>query len=241
MTPDKVIDILRRGNEEFVDDRLTIKNYTERLRNAAGGQHPVAVILACMDSRIPVEDIFHCGIGDIFVVRIAGNIVNADILGSMEFACKVAGAKLAMVLGHGDCNAVRLAIGDARLGHVTGLLDKIKPAVARATANFKGEAISSDPGFVDTVCRVNVGSTVDEIRMRSPILKEMEDKSEIGIVGAMYDMHSGKVEFFYPEAATVFEAKKKSISQAIVDRKAVPLDTFIDELKTSVKEHFDHA
>ena len=196
LTPDKVIEILQQGNEDFINDRLTVKNTTERVRSAAFGQYPAATILSCLDSRVPVEDIFHCGIGDIFVARVAGNIVNPDILGSMEYACKVCGAKLIVVLGHGHCGTIRLAIDNAELGNITGLLHKIKPAVNQSKTNYKGESNSSNPAFVDMVCRTNVELMVNLIRKDSPILKEMENKGEIKIVGAWYDMHSGRVDFF---------------------------------------------
>jgi len=195
LTPDKVIANLKQGNQEFVNNQLTLKNNPERVRNAVKGQHPEAVILSCLDSRVPVEDVFHRGIGDVFVARVAGNIVNPDILGSMEFACKVSGAKLIVVLGHGSCGAIKSAIDDVELGNITGLLSKIKPAVAQSKADFPGEAKSSNPEFVEKVCQTNVALMVKEIRKNSPILKEMEDKGEIKIVGAIYEMASGKVEF----------------------------------------------
>ena len=196
LTPYRVIEILKQGNDDFINNRLTVKNTAERIRHAVSGQYPAAVILSCLDSRVPVEDIFHCGIGDIFVARVAGNIVNSDILGSMEYACKVSGAKLAVVLGHGLCGAIKSAIDNVELGNITGLLQKIHPAVRQSKANFTGDVKSSNPEFVDMVCRTNVELMVNEIRKGSPILKEMETRSEIGIVGAMYNMYSGKVDFF---------------------------------------------
>ena len=196
LTPEKVIEILKQGNDDFVNNRLTVKNNPERIRNAAKGQYPVAVVLSCIDSRVPVEDVFHCGIGDIFVIRVAGNIVNSDILGSMEYACKVSGSKLAVVLGHEYCKTIMLAIDGLELGNITGLLSKIKPAINQSETNFKGETKSSNPEFVETVCRTNVDLMVNAIRENSRILKEMENKGEIKIVGAMYNMHNGKVEFF---------------------------------------------
>jgi carbonic anhydrase len=196
LTPERVIEMLKQGNVEFVGNRLTIKNTPERVRDAAEGQFPKAVILSCLDSRVPVEDVFHCGIGDIFVARVAGNIVNPDILGSMEFACKVSGSKLIVVLGHGCCGAIKSAIDNVALGNITGLLNKIKLAVSRSKSEFIGEASSSNVEFVDAVCHANVVLAVNEIRANSPILKEMEDKGAIKIVGAMYDMYTGKVEFF---------------------------------------------
>jgi len=196
LTPDKVIENLKQGNKEFSSNKLSLKNSTERVRNAAKGQYPEAVILSCLDSRVPVEDVFHRGIGDVFVARVAGNIVNPDILGSMEYACKVSGAKLIVVLGHGHCGAVKSAINEVELGNITGLLDKIKPAVEQSKANFQGETSSANPEFVEKVCHTHVELMVHEIRQNSPILKEMEDKGEIKIVGAIYDMESGAVAFF---------------------------------------------
>ena len=195
LTPDKVIENLKQGNDDFINNRLVIRNNTERVKNAAKGQYPEAVILSCLDSRVPVEDVFHRAIGDVFVARVAGNIVNPDILGSMEYACKVSGSKLIVVLGHGHCGAIKSAIDDVELGNITGLLDKIKPAVCHSKENFTGETKSSNPAFVEAVCLANVKLMVNEIRMNSPILKEMEDNGEIKIIGAIYEMECGKVEF----------------------------------------------
>jgi len=191
-----VIEILKKGNTDFANNDLTVRNYTERVRNAAHGQFPKAVILSCLDSRVPVEDVFHRGIGDIFVARVAGNIVNSDILGSMEFACKVSGAKLVLVLGHGNCGAIISAINEVELGNITGLLQRIKPAVIRASEGFIGEKNASNSAFVDLVCNTNIEFMVNEIRINSPILKEMENNGEIKIVGAKYNMYTGKVDFF---------------------------------------------
>jgi carbonic anhydrase len=196
LTPDKVLEILKKGNEDFVNNQLTVRNNMERVKDAVNGQYPEAVILSCIDSRVPVEDIFHCAIGDIFVARVAGNIVNADILGSMEYACKVSGSKLIAVMGHDYCGAVKSAISEVELGNITELLSKIKPAVNHSKEHFEGETNASNHEFVDKVCHTNVELMLDEIRKNSPILKEMEDKGEIKIVGAMYDLHSGKVNFF---------------------------------------------
>jgi carbonic anhydrase len=196
LTPAQVFDILKEGNEEFINDNLTVRNNSERVRDAALGQYPKAVVLSCLDSRVPVEDVFHRGIGDIFVARVAGNIVNEDILASMEYACKVSGSKLVVVLGHEYCGAIKSAIDDVKLGNITTLLAKIQPAVKLAKADFKGEASSGNPEFVEAVCDHNVHLTIDEIRAKSPILKEMEQKGEIKIVGGVYDMKTGKVNFF---------------------------------------------
>ncbi|WP_455587007.1 carbonic anhydrase family protein [Bacteroides sp.] len=195
LTPDTVLEILKQGNKEFVEDNLTVRNNTERVREAALGQYPKAAIVSCLDSRVPVEDVFHRGIGDIFVARIAGNFVNEDILGSLEYACKVSGAKLIVVLGHEHCGAIKSAIDDVKLGNITAMLSKIQPAVAAAKSEYDGEKTSANPLFVDKVCTNNIKHAINEIRTKSPILKEMEDKGEIKIVGGVYHMDSGKVNF----------------------------------------------
>ncbi len=196
LTPRQVIDILKRGNQDFIEDKLTVRNNTERVRHAALGQYPKAVILSCLDSRVPVEDVFHRGIGDVFVARVAGNIVNADIIGSMEYGCKVSGAKAVVVLGHEYCGAIKSAIDNVELGNITSFLNKIKPAVNDTKTFFEGEQNSKNPAFLEAVCHHNVELVTQEIREKSPILKEMEDKGEIIIVGAVYDMDTGKVQFF---------------------------------------------
>ncbi|MCD8186450.1 MAG: carbonic anhydrase, partial [Rikenellaceae bacterium] len=186
LTPDEVIRISKEGNREFAEDRLTVRNTSDRVRDAAMGQYPKAVILSCLDSRVPVEDVFHRGIGDIFVARVAGNIVNADMLGSMEYTCKVSGSKLVMVLGHDHCGAIKSAIDGVELGNITTLLEKIQPAVAVSRAEFSGETTSKNDKFVEEVCQANVELMVRLIREQSPILKEMEDKGEIKIIGGKY-------------------------------------------------------
>ena len=196
LTPDKVIEILKQGNEAFANNHLTVKNSRKRVQDAINGQYPEAVILSCIDSRVPVEDIFQCGIGDIFVARIAGNIVNPDILGSMEYACKVSGSKLVVIMGHGHCGAIKSAINKVELGNITGLLSKIMPAINRSKINFQGETTTSNPKFLEAVCHTHVELMLNEVRKNSPVLKEMEDKDEIKIVGAIYNMEIGKVEFF---------------------------------------------
>ncbi len=196
LTPEEVIRILKQGNKDFTEDNLTVRNNTERVRDAAMGQYPKAVVLSCLDSRVPVEDVFHRGIGDIFVARVAGNIVNPDILGSLEYACKVSGSKAVVVLGHQYCGAIKSAISDVKLGNITTLLEKIQPAVKNVEHNYAGEVSAGNPDFVEAVCRQNVEHSVKQIREKSPILKEMEDKGEIKIVGAVYDMETGVVDFF---------------------------------------------
>lgn len=194
LTPDAVLQSLKDGNKRFMNSQITARDHSAMVRNSAYGQYPKAVILSCLDSRIPVEDVFDKGIGDIFVARVAGNIVNEDILGSMEYGCKVSGAKLILVLGHQSCGAVKSAIEDVKLGNITELLSKIKPAVTKS-GNFKGEKTSKDKAYVDEVGKNNVINSIEMIKTKSPILKEMLDKNEIRIVGAYYDMETGEVKF----------------------------------------------
>ncbi len=192
LTPQVVLDTLLAGNERFVRNDLTQRNHSQRIREAYAGQFPKAVVLSCLDSRIPVEDVFDRGIGDIFVARVAGNFVNEDILGSMEFACHVAGAKLIMVIGHTNCGAVKAAIDDVKLGNITPMLAKIRPAIERGRP-FDGRKASDNPAYVAHVCRENVRLAVEAVRQRSEILRTMETKGEIKIVGAYYDLGSGTV------------------------------------------------
>ena len=194
LTPDQVILDLKEGNRRFVNNDLTRRDHSAMVRNAAKGQYPVAVILSCLDSRVPVEDIFDKGIGDIFVARVAGNFVNEDILGSMEFGCKVSGAKLILVVGHENCGAIKAAIDNVKMGNITAMLTKIKPAVERSR-DFKGDQSSKNDAFVDEVCRNNVLNTIEAIKSGSPILKEMAEKGEIKIVGAVYSLKTGAVTF----------------------------------------------
>ncbi|TDL99393.1 MAG: carbonic anhydrase [Flavobacteriaceae bacterium] len=161
------------------------------------GQFPFATILSCIDSRVSAELVFDQGLGDIFSIRIAGNFVNQDILGSMEFACKIAGSKLIVVLGHTSCGAIKGACDDAKMGNLTHLLEKIKPAVASVKLPEEpANRTSKNDQFVDEVAKNNVSLAIDKIRIESPILKEMEDKGEIKIVGALYDVHNGRVDFY---------------------------------------------
>lgn len=194
LTPDQVLIMLKEGNKRFVSGDLTARDHSAQVRNSTFGQFPKAVILSCLDSRVPVEDVFDRGIGDIFVGRVAGNFANVDLLGSMEFGCKAAGAKLIVVLGHEHCGAVKSAIDDVELGNITAMLSNIKPAID-LVSDFKGEKTSENEDFVHEVCLSNVNYTIHKIRKDSPILKEMENKGEIKIVGAVYDMSTGKVRF----------------------------------------------
>jgi carbonic anhydrase len=195
LTPDEVLQSLRDGNKRYTSGNLTLRDHSKQIRDAVNGQYPKAIILSCIDSRVPVEDVFDKGIGDLFVARVAGNIVNEDILGSMEFSCKVSGAKLVLVIGHEYCGAIKGAIDNVKLGNLTTLLEKICPAV-KACNHYSGEKTSKDAEFVDMVIKENVKLSVNNIRKQSAILQEMEQKGEIRIVGAYYDMDTGVVNFF---------------------------------------------
>jgi len=195
LTPDHVLQQFQDGNERFNTGNITQREHSEAIRKAAtGGQFPKAMVLSCVDSRVPVEDVFDQGIGDVFVGRVAGNFVNTDLLGSMEFACKVAGAKLIIVMGHQHCGAVKGAIDDVHLGNITSMLANIKPAV-EMSKNFEGEKSSKNEAYVKLVAQNNVRNTIAQIRVKSEILKEMEAKGEIKIVGAFYTLRTGKLEF----------------------------------------------
>lgn len=193
LTPDSVVKTLKEGNARFVSNDLTSRDHSMQVRKSTLAQYPKAIILSCVDSRVPVEDVFDRGIGDLFVARVAGNFVNEDMLGSMEFACKVSGSKLVVVMGHEHCGAVKAAIDDVKLGNITPMLQKIRPAVDLVA--YDGEKNSKSQEYVHMVSESNVRNTIDQIRLNSPILKEMEDNGAIQIVGALYDMDNGKVDF----------------------------------------------
>jgi carbonic anhydrase len=194
MTPEQIIELMKHGNERFRKGERKNRDYLREQRASAAGQYPAAVLLSCIDSRAPAEVIMDLGIGDIFNCRVAGNVENDDILGSMEFACKVAGAKLVVVMGHTACGAIKGAIDNAQLGNLTGLLAKIKPAVQETS--YAGERVASNYAFVDAVARKNVEMTVDNIRRHSPVLAKLEAAGSIRIGGAMYNLQTGVVEFF---------------------------------------------
>ncbi|KAA5535098.1 carbonic anhydrase [Taibaiella lutea] len=194
LTPDDVIKALKEGNERFVDNNVTARDHSAMVREAAAGQFPKAVVLSCIDSRIPVEDVFDRGIGDLFVGRVAGNFANTDLLGSMEFGCKVMGAKLILVLGHESCGAITSAIDDVKLGNITSMLANIKPAIT-ASEDFQGDKSSKNKDYVMYVLKNNVINTIKTIKEKSPILKEMEDMGSIKIVGAYYNINTGVVTF----------------------------------------------
>jgi carbonic anhydrase len=194
MTPEQIIEIMKQGNQRFRRGERKNRNYLREQKASAKGQYPAAVLLSCIDSRAPAEVIMDLGIGDIFNCRVAGNIENADILGSMEFACKLAGAKVVLVMGHTACGAIKGAIDNAQLGNLTGLLAKIQPAV-QAT-NYAGKRSASNYAFVDAVARKNVEMTMADIRKDSQVLADLETNGSIKIGGAMYNLETGAVEFF---------------------------------------------
>ena len=193
LTPDQIIEAMKQGNERFRTGKMTQHDYLAQKRATVGGQYPAAVILSCIDSRAPAEIILDAGIGDTFNARIAGNITNDDLLGSLEFACALAGAKVILVMGHTACGAVKGAIDGAQLGNLTGLLNKIKPAVD--ATHYAGERTSKNAEFVDEVAKTNVRLTMGEIRRRSDVLATLEKDSKIKIVGSMYQLVGGRVEF----------------------------------------------
>ncbi len=193
MSPGQVIEELKKGNERFRTGKIVARDYMMQQRSTAKGQYPAAVVLGCIDSRAPAEIIFDTGIGDTFNCRIAGNVVNDDLLGSMEYACAVAGAKLALVFGHTACGAVHGAIDNVEMGNLTGLLARIKPAIS--ATKFDGEKSSKNAAYVDAVARTNVVLALDNVRRRSPILADLEKKGSIRIAGAMYDLSTGMVVF----------------------------------------------
>ena len=197
MTPQKSLDYLKEGNIRFQNNLKANRNLLEQVNDTSEGQFPFATILSCIDSRVSAELVFDQGLGDIFSVRIAGNFINTDILGSMEFACKLAGTKLIVVLGHTACGAVKGACDDAKLGNLTSMLSKIKPAV-EAVAEPKDASLrnSSNPEFVDNVASKNVLLAIDNIMKDSPVLAEMANNGDIKIVGAMYDINTGAVDFY---------------------------------------------
>jgi carbonic anhydrase len=194
LTPDDVLALMKKGNNRFKSGKREDHNYLAQQRASAAGQFPLAVLLSCIDSRAPAETIMDLRIGDVFNSRIAGNIENPDILGSMEFSCKLMGAKVVLVMGHTGCGAIKGAIDNAELGNLTGLLAKIKPAV-EATA-YTGERTSKNYGFVDAVARKNVEFTMANIRKDSPVLAGMESSGAIKIAGAMYNLQTGVMDFF---------------------------------------------
>ena len=197
MTPESAIQRLKDGNSRFTKNKNFSRDLTSEVKQTSTGQNPYATVLHCIDSRVSAELIFDEGIGDVFSVRIAGNFENEDILGSMEFACKLAGTKVIVVLGHTACGAVKGACDDAKLGNLTALISKLKPAVEAVTEPVDtSKRNSGNIDFVNNVAEKNVYMTIENIREKSPVLKEMEDNGEIKIIGAMYDIKDGSVTFY---------------------------------------------
>jgi carbonic anhydrase len=195
MTPESALAALKAGNARFVAGHPVARNFPADVKATAAGQYPFAVVLSCLDSRQPIEIVLDQGVGDIFSARVAGNVLNDDILGSMEFACKASGAKLIAVIGHSNCGAIKGAVDDVELGNLTGLLGKIKPAEDAVPADVAPRT-SKNLAFVDEVSEANVRLVMKQIRKRSPILAEMLDKGEIKLVGGMYDLSTGEVHFY---------------------------------------------
>ncbi|MFZ5956264.1 carbonic anhydrase family protein [Pseudomonas knackmussii] len=194
LTHEQVIERLKAGNQRFRSGRMQQHDYLAQKRASRDGQYPAAAILSCIDSRAPAEILFDVGIADTFNARVAGNVANDDLLGSLEFACAVAGAKLVLVMGHTACGAIKGAIDGAQLGHLTGLLEKIRPAVD--ATRFEGERSAKNPAFVDAVARTHVQLTVERIRQSSPVLAGLEREGRIKLVGSLYHLNGGEVEFF---------------------------------------------
>ena len=194
LTPNGVLQDLLEGNKRFVNGNAEGADNSALVNQTISGQYPKAVVLSCIDSRVPVETVFDQAIGDVFVARVAGNFENVDILGSLEYSCNVAGSKLILVLGHESCGAVKAACDGVELGNITAMLDNIMPAVRKSADEVDGEANSSNAEFVAKTVENNVRLTIERIREKSQILTEMEDNGEIKIVGGVYSLQTGKVE-----------------------------------------------
>lgn len=199
LTPDLAIDILKEGNDRFMKNLKANRNLLQQVNETSEGQFPFATILSCIDSRTSAELIFDQGLGDIFSIRIAGNILNEDILGSMEFATKVVGTKVIVVLGHTKCGAIVGACNHVEMGNLTTLLNKVQPAIY-AEKKIKENRTGSNTTFVNNVTEINVHLTIDRIRRESPIIADLENSGQIKIIGGVYDVETGKVSFFEGES-----------------------------------------
>lgn len=207
LTPDQAVDVLRKGNERFVNNLKANRNLLQQVNDTSVGQHPFAIVLSCIDSRTSAELIFDQGLGDIFSCRIAGNVLNEDILGSMEFACKAAGAKAVVVLGHSRCGAVKGACDGVEMGNLTALLSKIQPAITLETETTSNRN-SGNAAFVERVAALNVKMVMEQVTDRSPILAAMLEQQEIALIGGMYDVETGAVEFY--DALVMHDASRAS-------------------------------
>jgi carbonic anhydrase len=214
ITPTMALELLKEGNKRFINNLKVNRNLLQQANETSDGQHPFAVILSCIDSRTSVELIFDQGLGDVFSIRIAGNIINEDILGSMEFGCKIAGAKIIVVLGHTRCGAIKGACDHMEMGNLTALLSKIQPAVYNEKTVLENRNSDNDE-FVEKVAAINIKRTVQSIMQRSPILKEMIETGAIGIVGANHDITTGRVNFYAD--TLILNHKAVSKSAAIVE------------------------
>jgi carbonic anhydrase len=201
LTPMEVIQLLKDGNERFVDDEAVERNFMEQVQQTAGGQYPMAAILGCIDSRVPHEIVFDKGVGDIFSARIAGNFINTDILGSLEFATAVAGSKVIVVLGHTECGAVKGACDNVQLGNLTSTLANIAPAIY-AVDEIEGSRSSANKDFVQAVADENVELTVQNIVNRSPVIRDLVESGDLIVIGAMHDVATGEVTFFEDDMVT---------------------------------------
>jgi carbonic anhydrase len=216
LTPELSVELLKEGNKRFVNNLKFNRNLLQQVNETSDGQHPFAFILSCIDSRTSAELIFDQGLGDIFSCRIAGNILNKDILGSMEFACKVAGSKVVVVLGHTKCGAVKGACDDVKMGNLTVLLEKLKPAVD-GEVTVKNDRTSGNSEFVEKVAQLNVHMIMHEIPRRSQVIAEMLDKGEIAIIGGMYDVETGIVDFYEEQIMTGENFKMDDMAQKLME------------------------
>lgn len=201
LTPEKCVELLKAGNKRFIDNLKLNRNLLQQVNETSDGQHPFAFILSCIDSRTSAELIFDQGLGDVFSCRIAGNVLNDDILGSMEFACKVAGSKVVVVLGHSRCGAIKGACDDVKLGNLTTLLSKVKPAID-AEKETKDNRNASNSEFVEHVAALNVRLTMEQIPQQSPVLAELIENGQIAVIGGMYNVETGEVDFYENEMIT---------------------------------------
>ena len=208
LTPERAIELLKEGNKRFVNNLKINRNLLQQVNETSDGQHPLAFILSCIDSRTSAELVFDQGLGDIFSCRIAGNILNEDILGSMEFACKVAGSKVVVVLGHTKCGAIKGACDDVQLGNLTTLLKKVKPAIDAEVAT-KQQRDASNMKFVENVAELNVRKTLKQIPAQSEIIAQMLKNGEIALIGGMYNVETGVVDFYDNEIITAETLKKE--------------------------------
>ena len=194
LTPEQIIQGMKEGNERYANNALTPRDYQAQVKATAKGQYPEAIVISCVDSRVPVEKVFDKGVGDIFVARVAGNFVNEDILGSSEFATAVAGSKFVVIMGHEACGAVKAAIDGVEMGNITAMLDKIEPAI-EMTASYQGDRSTANNEYVTEVVNNNVRNTISVMRENSPIIAELERNGDVVIAGAFYDLDTGKVTF----------------------------------------------